>query len=191
MPFTFTRPFPEFPDVIVVEPRAFGDERGWFAETYKRSDFEKAGIPADLRQDNHSRSMGKGILRGIHFQNEPMEQGKLVRCVVGEIFDVFVDLRKGSPTHLKSASIHLSAENRKILWLPAGFGHGVQSLTDVAEIVYRVTNEYSVPHDRSIRWDDPQIKIRWPLAPVGLSKKDAEAPFYKDSDVNFTWKGSH
>lgn len=189
MPFTFT-PMEKMPEVVLVEPRAFGDERGWFMETYKRSDFEKHGIVfGDARQDNHSRSIGKGILRGLHFQNQPMEQAKLVRCVVGEIFDVAVDIRKGSPTYLQWVSVHLSAENRKMLWIPAGFAHGVQSLTDVAEIVYKVTNEYSPAHDRSVKWDDPSIGVEWPLPPLALSKKDAEAPLLKDSDANFTWKG--
>lgn len=187
MPFEF-KPFPQMPDVVLVEPRAFGDERGWFMETYKRTDFEKHGIPGDFRQDNHSRSVGKGILRGLHFQKEPMAQGKLVRCIVGEIFDVAVDIRKGSPTYLTWVSVHLSAENRKLLWIPPGFAHGVQALTDVAEIHYKVTNEYSAPHDRSVRWDDPAIGVKWPLAPQNLSKKDAEAPLLKDSDNDFAWR---
>lgn len=187
MPFEF-KPFPELPEVILIEPRAFGDERGWFMEAFKESDFAKQGISGPFRQDNHSRSVGAGILRGLHFQNEPMQQGKLVRCVAGEIFDVAVDIRKGSPTYLSWVSTNLSAANRRMLWVPPGFAHGVQALSDVAEITYKVTNEYSAAHDRSVRWDDPAIGVKWPLPPAQLSKKDAEAPLLKDSDANFTWR---
>lgn len=188
MPFEF-KPMPEMPEIVVIEPRVFGDERGWFQETFKESDFAKHGIRGPFMQDNHSRSVGKGTLRGLHYQKEPAEQGKLVRCLRGEIFDVAVDIRKGSPTYLRHVSVVLSEQNHKIIWIPAGFAHGVQALTDEVEIAYKATKEYSVPHDRSIRWDDPQIGVRWPLPPAALSKKDLEAPLLKDADANFTWKG--
>src|SRR5581483_1657609 len=190
MPFEF-KPFPGMPDVVIVEPKAFGDERGWFMETFKESEMSKHGIVGPFRQDNHSRSVGKGILRGLHYQKSGAAQGKLVRCLRGEILDVAVDIRKGSPTYGKHVSATLSAENRKMIWVLAGFAHGVLTLTDEAEIVYKVTSEYSPPHDRGIRWDDPALAIPWPVKHPILSKKDAEAPLLKDADNDFAWKGGH
>lgn len=189
MPFEF-KPFPEMPDVVLVEPKAFGDDRGWFMETFKESDFAKHGIAGAFRQDNHSRSTGKHTLRGLHYQTEPMAQGKLVRCPLGEILDVAVDIRKGSPTFGKHVSAVLSAENRRMLWVPPGFAHGVLTLTDVADVMYKCTNEYAPANDRSIRWNDPQIAFPWPTTSPLLSKKDAEAPFLKDANNNFTWSGN-
>lgn len=187
MPCTF-RPFPGLPDVILVEPRAFGDERGFFMETYKKSEFEKNGIPGDFRQDNHSRSTKRGVLRGLHYQKDPHAQGKLVRCVTGEVFDVAVDIRKGSPTYGKWVAATLTAENRHALWIPPGFAHGFLTLTDLADVTYKTTNEYSAPHDRAIRWNDPAIGVRWPLADPLLSKKDAEAPTLEEADNDFAWR---
>ena len=186
MPFRFNR-FGELPEIATVEPQAVSDERGWFLETYKKSEFLKQGITQDFLQDNHSCSTFKGVLRGLHFQKRPAEQGKLVRCVVGEIFDVAVDIRKGSPTYGKWVSAILSAKNRLMIWIPAGFAHGFLTATDVAEVEYKVTAEYSGALDRAIRWNDPDIGIKWPLTNPILSKKDAEAPVLKDADNNLAW----
>ena len=187
MPFNFKR-CESIPEVTIIEPRIFSDERGWFAETYKKEEFEGQGINFTFVQDNHSRSTSRGILRGLHFQKEPAAQGKLVRCIVGEIFDVAVDIRKGSPTYGKWVSATLSAENRAMIWVPLGFAHGVLTMTEIAEISYKVTSEYSPSHDRGVRWNDPGIGIKWPIANPILSKKDAEAPLLKDVDNNFVWK---
>ncbi|MHB8585811.1 MAG: dTDP-4-dehydrorhamnose 3,5-epimerase [Thermoplasmatota archaeon] len=188
MPFDFA-PLPEFPEIIRVTPRAFGDDRGWFMETYKRSDFAKH-ISYDFVQDNHSRSLGRGVLRGLHCQNDPTSQGKLVRVVEGEIFDVAVDVRRGSPTYCKWVSARLSAADRAMLWIPPGFLHGFQSLSETTEVIYKVTAEYDKATDRAIRWSDPTIGVVWPIAVPILSAKDATAPLLKDSDLNFRWKGS-
>lgn len=188
MPFKFKR-FESLPDVMIIEPRIFPDERGWFGETYKKSDFEAQEIPFTFAQDNHSRSTARGILRGLHFQKEPAAQGKLVRCILGEIFDVAVDIRKGSPTYAKWVSTTLSADNCAMIWVPPGFAHGVLTMSDLTEITYKVTSEYSPSHDRSVRWNDPAIGIDWPEPKPILSKKDAEAPLLKDVDNNFIWTG--
>ena len=187
MPFNFKR-YESIPEVMIIEPRIFSDERGWFAETYKKRDFVAQGINSTFVQDNHSRSTSRGILRGLHFQDEPAAQGKLVRCIVGEIFDVAVDIRKGSPTYGQWVSATLSAENRAMIWVPLGFAHGVLTMTEIAEISYKVTSEYSPSHDRGVRWNDTAIGIKWPVANPILSKKDAEAPLLKDVDNNFVWK---
>lgn len=186
MPFEF-RPFGDLPEVVLIQPKVFADDRGWFAETYKRSEFVKYGIPFEFCQDNHSCSTGWGILRGLHFQKAPFAQGKLVRCLVGEAFDVAVDIRRGSPTYRRWISANLSAENHHMLWVPPGFAHGFLTLTNVTEIEYKVTSEYSPSHDRSIRWDDPTIGIKWPIPNPILSVKDANAPYLNDVDNNFVW----
>src|SRR5262245_32021736 len=146
MSFSF-RPFDEIPDVLLIEPKAFGDDRGWFAMTYRQSVFERAGLPSEFPQDNHSRST-QGVLRGLHYQKEPRAQGKLVRCVAGEIFDVAVDIRKGSPTYGKWVGERLTAASRKILWVPPGFAHGFVALSDVAEVLYKTTAEYAPELER-------------------------------------------
>lgn len=188
-PFNFKR-FDELPEVVTVEPQTFNDERGWFMEAYRKSEFSRQGITADFVQDNHSYSIGKGVLRGLHFQKQPRGQGKLVRCVVGEIFDVAVDIRKGSPTYAKWVSATLSAENRRMIWIPVGFAHGLLTITDATEVEYKVTAEYSSEHDRGIRWNDPEIRIEWPIRNPILSRKDAEAPLLKDADNNYALKKS-
>jgi dTDP-4-dehydrorhamnose 3,5-epimerase len=188
MPFKFSR-FGNLPEVVMIEPETHSDERGWFAETYKKREFEAHGIAFDFVQDNHSRSTSRGMLRGLHFQKEPAAQGKLVRCVLGDVFDVAVDIRKGSPTYAKWVSATLSADNHAMMWIPPVFAHGVQTTSDVAEVIYKVTSEYSPSHDRSIRWNDPAIGIDWPVANPILSKKDAKAPLLHDVDNNFIWKG--
>jgi dTDP-4-dehydrorhamnose 3,5-epimerase len=179
MPFAF-RPT-RIPDVVLVEPRVFGDERGWTMEAYKRSDFAKAGIPDDLVMSLHTMSRGRGVVRGLHYQRAPMAQGKLVRCTRGEIYDVAVDVRAGSPTRGQHAAERLSAENRRMLWIPPGFAHGFCTLAEENEVLYLMTAEYSPPHEAAIRWDDPDLAIPWPLAgaPV-VSPKDASAPLFRD-----------
>lgn len=187
MPFEF-EPLKELPDVILVKPRVFRDQRGWLIESYKKSDFERAGIVADFVQDNHSRSVGRGAVRGLHYQKEPKAQGKLVRCTRGEVFDVVVDIRVGSPTFGRFAQASLSEENCHMLWVPPGFAHGFCALTDVAEIQYKITAEYSPEHDRSILWNDPAIGIHWPVTDPVLSDKDAKAPTLAKADNNFTYR---
>jgi len=187
MPFQF-KPQQALPDVVLLEPKTFGDDRGWFMETYKRSEFEANGIRADFRQDNHSRSTAKGVLRGLHYQKDPAAQGKLVRCVVGAIYDVAVDIRKGSPTYGRWVAAELSAADRNMLWVPPGFAHGFCTLTEISEVMYKATAEYSAPHDRGIRWNDPAIGVRWPIATPVLSTKDAQAPTLADADNTFQWQ---
>ena len=187
MPFDFIRS--KIQDVLLISPKVFGDERGFFLETYKRSEFQKAGVDTDFVQDNHSKSI-KGVLRGLHFQKEPYAQGKLVRCVRGKIFDVAVDIRRGSPTYCNWVGYELSEENKLMLWIPKGFAHGFLTLSDEAEIIYKVSGgEYSPEHDAGIRWDDPEIGIKWPVLgnKVILSKKDRELPFLKQIDNTFVF----
>ncbi len=172
------------PDVIVIRPEVFEDSRGFFMETWSRKDFEQVGIDADFVQDNYSSSV-VGTVRGLHYQIE-RAQGKLVRVVKGEVFDVAVDIRKSSPDFGQWTSEILSAENRKQMWIPPGFAHGFLVLSETAEFEYKCTDYYAPEFDRSIRWDDPDIGIEWPLAdgeqPV-LSAKDSAAPFLKDADT--------
>ena len=184
MPFEFIKT--DIPEVVLVKPKIFGDVRGFFMETYKKSDFEKMGIDTDFVQDNHSKSV-KWVLRGLHYQLKPKAQGKLIRCIKGNIFDVAVDIRKGSPTFGRWVGYELSEENKLMLWIPKGFAHGFLTLSDEAEIMYKVSGaEYSPEYDRSIRWNDPEIGIDWALEgkPI-LSDKDKSAPLLKDVDINF------
>lgn len=175
----------ELPGVVIVEPAVFGDDRGWFSETYNEVRFNAAlqamGLPAAPRfvQDNHSCSKA-GVLRGLHYQLPPHAQGKLVRVVKGSAYDVAVDIRKGSPTLGRWAGVELSAENRRQLWIPAGLAHAFLALEDDTHFLYKTTDFYAKDCERSIRWDDPAIGIRWPL-PAGLTAplvaaKDAAAP---------------
>jgi len=181
MPFEFEKL--EIPDVILVKPKIFRDNRGFFLETYKKSDFERNGINVEFIQYNHSGSV-KGVLRGLHYQKHPKAQGKLVRCVKGAIFDVAVDIRKNSPTFRKWVGVYLSEENNYMLWIPEGFAHGFLVLSDFAEVMYKVSGaEYSPEHDAGIRWDDPDIGINWPLDKVEqiiLSEKDKNLPYMKE-----------
>jgi len=159
--------------VLVIEPRVFGDERGFFFESFNQRAFdEAAGAHVDFVQDNHSKS-SRNVLRGLHYQLPPKAQGKLVRVVQGEVFDVAVDLRKNSKTFGQWVGETLSAENKKQLWIPAGFAHGFLTLSETAEFLYKTTDYYSPEHERCIRWDDPELAIQWPLLgdPV-LSGKD-------------------
>ena len=183
MPFKFKRL--EIPDVILVEPVVFKDERGFFMETYKESDFKNNGINYDFVQDNHSRSK-KGVLRGLHYQLHPKAQGKLVRCIKGRIWDVAVDIRKGSPWFGKWVAVELSQENKLMLWIPPGFAHGFVALED-SEVMYKTTAEYDRELDTGIRWNDPDIGIRWPIDNPILSEKDANLPYLKEAKNNFEY----
>jgi dTDP-4-dehydrorhamnose 3,5-epimerase len=170
-------------DVLVIEPRVFGDDRGFFFESFNAQGFAQAtGFAADFVQDNHSKS-AKNVLRGLHYQVVPKAQGKLVRVVHGEVFDVAVDLRKNSRTFGEWVGEILSAENKKQLWIPSGFAHGFLTLSDYTEVLYKTTDYYSPVHERCIRWDDPEIGIVWPLTatPV-LSAKDFQAKPFAVSD---------
>ena len=167
------------PGVILIEPRVLGDARGFFMETYRADLFKAHGIDETFVQDNHSRS-ARGVLRGLHYQ-EPYPQGKLVRCTRGELFDVAVDIRRGSPAFGKWYGTTLSEENKAMLWIPAGFAHGFCALTDDAELVYKTTEIYRPEFDRAILWNDPEIGIEWPITEPSLSAKDAAAPLLRDA----------
>ena len=164
------------PGVLILTPRRFGDARGWFSESWNRRTLQDAGLHLpDFVQDNHSFSAAAGTLRGLHYQGPPHAQGKLVRVVQGEVFDVAVDIRRGSPTFGQWAGAVLSAENRQQLWIPPGFAHAFLTLSETAEFLYKTTDYYAPECERCIAWDDPDIGIEWPLdeAPV-LSEKDRQ-----------------
>ncbi len=173
MPFEFERL--EIPDVILIKPKVFEDERGFFMESYKKSDFEKAGITCDFVQDNHSES-SYGVLRGLHFQKGKSAQAKLVRVIRGEIFDVAVDIRKDSPSFGKYVSVILSQENKNMLFIPRGFAHGFLVLSEKAEVFYKANNEYDAKSEAGIIWNDQEININWPIKNPIISDKDAEWP---------------
>lgn len=177
MPFRFHRL--DIPDIILIEPVVFSDERGFFLEFYKRSDFLKAGITEEFVQDNHSCSQ-RGVLRGLHFQKEPEAQGKLLRCIKGEIFDVAVDIRRDSPTFGRWVSVILSEENKRMLYIPPGFAHGFQVISDMAEIIYKTTREYSPSHEAGIIWNDSELNIDWPIKEPLLSVRDRQWPMLKE-----------
>jgi len=161
------------PDVLLIEPQVFGDDRGFFYESFNQNKFEEAmGKKINFVQDNHSKSV-KGVLRGLHYQLPPKAQGKLVRAIQGEVFDVAVDLRKSSPTFGKWVGEMLSADNKKQLWIPEGFAHGFLTLSDSAEFLYKTTNYYSQEHERVIIWNDKKIKIKWPNSNIIPSHKDS------------------
>ena len=180
-----TRTDTELEGVCIIEPKVFGDYRGYFMETYSTKVFHELGIDTVLVQDNQSYTKEKGTIRGIHFQNGPMAQAKLVRVVRGAVLDVAVDLRKGSPTYMKWVGVELSAENKKMFYIPRGFGHGFVTLTDDVEFVYKVDNLYSKECDRGIRFNDPEIGVEWGVDNPILSEKDKTSPYLKDSDCNF------
>ncbi|WP_332676573.1 dTDP-4-dehydrorhamnose 3,5-epimerase [Escherichia sp. L614-1] len=169
----------EIPDVLIFEPKVFGDERGFFMESFNQKVFEEAvGRKVEFVQDNHSKS-SKGVLRGLHYQLEPYAQGKLVRCVVGKVFDVAVDIRKSSPTFGKWVGVNLSAENKRQLWIPEGFAHGFLVLSDDAEFVYKTNNYYYQKHERSILWNDKILNVEWPFTSnLILSSKDMSASLF-------------
>ncbi|MCR8432674.1 MAG: dTDP-4-dehydrorhamnose 3,5-epimerase [Crenarchaeota archaeon] len=178
----------DIPDVILVEPIVFNDIRGFFKEVYKRTDFFANGISYDFFQVNLSKSR-KGVVRGLHYQLRPMEQGKLVSVVRGRIFDVAVDIRRGSPWFGKYVAVELSEENHYALWIPPGFAHGFQALEDDTLVLYLVTKEYSPMHERCIRWDDPEIGINWPIKEnVILSDKDKGGVSLREAETNFNYE---
>ena len=165
------------PDVLLIEPKVFGDARGFFFESFNQQAFAAAtGVDLPFVQDNHSRS-GRGVLRGLHYQVAPKAQGKLVRVTSGAVFDVAVDIRRDSPTFGRWAGAVLSEENQQQLWIPPGLAHGFVVLTDTADFLYKTTDYYSPAHERAIRWDDPAIGIEWPLAAHGIAQ-----PVLSDKD---------
>lgn len=172
------------PDVVLFTPKTFGDERGFFFESFNQTIFEEAtGLKRTFVQDNHSKSQ-RGVLRGLHYQLNPMAQGKLVRVVQGEVFDVAVDIRRDSPTFGQWVGEILSAENKKQLWVPEGFAHGFVTLSDTAEFLYKTTNFYAPSHERAILWNDPDLNIAWPYADTpALSGKDQQASSFKNAEL--------
>ena len=178
------------PGVVIIEPQVFGDARGWFMEGWSAKKMEDAGIHVAFVQDNHSFSAQKGTLRGLHYQLNPMAQAKLLRASRGAIFDVAVDIRRGSPTYAQWVGVELSAENYRQLFIPRGFAHGFITLTDNVEVQYKADNLYAPDCDGNIRWDDPAIGVAWPLTPTVLSEKDAAAPLLAErSELNFVYEG--
>jgi len=180
MPFNFKKL--SLDDVVLIEPRVFPDERGFFMESFKSSDFKNAGLDLYFVQDNHSLSQ-RGVIRGLHYQLPPKAQGKLVRVVKGAVYDVAVDIRKKSPTYLKWVAEELSDENHRMLYIPPGFAHGFAALTDEVHLVYKCTEEYAPQCDRGIRWDDPEIGIAWKIDAPIVSDKDRALPLSSEAEV--------
>ena len=184
MQFTFTKL--DIPEVILVEAQSFSDDRGFFLETFKESVFISNGIDTKFVQDNFSHSI-KGVLRGLHYQKNPKAQTKLVTVLRGKIFDVAIDIRKDSPTFGKWVGEILSENNHKLLCVPEGFAHGFYVLSEEADVLYKVSQEYSPEHDRGIIWNDPEIDIDWPVDKPIISKKDLQLPILKNADNNFVY----
>ena len=184
MPFEFKKL--NIPDVILVEARSFTDERGLFMESFKESIFSDNGIKIKFVQDNYSHSV-KGVLRGLHYQKNPKAQAKLVMVTRGEIFDVAVDIRKGSPTYGKWTSAILSDKNHKLLYIPEGFAHGFYVSSDEADVLYKVNSEYSPENERGIVWNDPDLHIAWPNDKPIMIEKDKQLPTLKNADNNFVY----
>jgi dTDP-4-dehydrorhamnose 3,5-epimerase len=181
------------PGIFEILPRKFGDERGFFSETFSYTAMHAAGLPTDWVQDNHSFSASKNILRGLHYQTSPMAQDKLVRVVRGSIFDVAVDIRANSPHFGKWISLVVSADKWNQIFIPKGFAHGFLTLEANTEVVYKVTNPYAPECDRSIKWDDPAIAVAWPMhgeMPT-LSAKDMNAPLLSQQDTGFRFGGEY
>jgi dTDP-4-dehydrorhamnose 3,5-epimerase len=185
MPFTFHPT--AIADVVLIESRLFHDERGYFREGFKSSDFADAGLPTSFAQDNVSRS-GRGVLRGLHFQRDPAAQGKLVSVARGSVFDVAVDIRVGSPTYGRWVGEELSDENGRMLWIPTGFAHGFCVTTEFADLTYKCTDEFSGAHDGGVLWNDPAIAIDWPVVDPILSEKDLVLPLLADCDHGFVFE---
>ena len=185
MPFTFKRL--SMPDVILVEPRSFSDDRGFFFESYKESDFLSNGINKKFVQDNFSHSVN-GVIRGLHFQKAPKAQAKLVTVLKGKIFDVAVDIRKDSPTYGKWISEILSSDTHNLLYVPEGFAHGFCVISDEADVLYKVSNEYSQEHERSIIWNDPKLNIQWPIKKPIISNKDNKLSLLENLDNDFVYR---
>lgn len=178
MPFTFERL--DLPDVVLVRPRTFGDHRGFFRETFKATDFASAGLPVEFLQDNMSFSR-RGTVRGLHFQVPPHEQGKLVQCVRGRIWDVAVDIRPNSETFGRWVSAELAEEGGEALFVPEGFAHGFQVLSEEALVSYKCTREFNAPAEGALRWNDPDLAVAWPLAAEAIvSDRDASSPWLRE-----------
>jgi dTDP-4-dehydrorhamnose 3,5-epimerase len=171
VPFLFQQA--DLPGVVIIEPKVFADARGFFVETFKQSDFHAAGMPAGFVQENHSKSV-HGTLRGLHFQRPPKAQGKLVRTIVGEIFDVAADVRPESPTFGNWVGVHLTAANKRLIFIPPGYAHGFCVLSDEAEVIYKTTEEYAPALECGVRWDDPALAIDWPISNPLLSARDEQ-----------------
>jgi len=174
--------------VYILEPTVFEDHRGFFMESYNKKDFEEIGLHFDFVQDNHSLSVKAGTLRGLHYQLHPKAQTKVVRCLKGAIYDVVVDIRIGSPTFGQWVGVILTENNKRQIVVPKEYAHGVLTLVDNTEILYKVDEYYSPEHDRAIRWNDPDLNIDWPISNPILSEKDKNAPFLKDAEINFYYK---
>jgi len=185
MPFTFKRL--SIPDVILVEPQSFSDDRGFFFESFKESDFFSNGIDKKFVQDNFSHSVN-GVIRGLHFQKAPKAQAKLVTVLKGKIFDVAVDIRKNSPTYGKWVSEILSGDTHNLLYVPEGFAHGFCVISDEADVLYKVSNEYSQEHERSIIWNDPKLDIQWPIKKPIISNKDNKLSLLENLDNDFVYR---
>jgi dTDP-4-dehydrorhamnose 3,5-epimerase len=186
MPFRFQRL--DVPDVMLIEPRTFKDQRGFFMETYKRSEFAANGVTGEFVQSNYSHSI-RGTLRGLHYQKPPQAQGKLVMALTGEIFDVAVDIRRGSPSYGQWVGVALSGRNLRMLYVPAGFAHGFCVLSEEAGVIYQVTTEYAPQLDAGILWNDPAIGVQWPISDPLLSPKDAQLPLLREAGGDFTYEG--
>jgi dTDP-4-dehydrorhamnose 3,5-epimerase len=187
MPFKFIKL--DIPEVLLIEPTIFGDERGFFVETYKQSEFVSNGIDHHFVQDNHSKS-NKSILRGLHYQLNPNAQGKLIRVVQGAVFDVAVDLRQGAPTFGRWVSVELNDRQKNMLWIPPGFAHGFCVLEDNTHVLYKTTAEYHPGDERGIFWNDPALGIKWPISNPLLSERDQRWPGIKDAEMNFSFSHS-
>ena len=174
------------PDLFILEPKVFGDHRGYFFESFNKEVFDAKGIPADFIQDNESFSAA-GVVRGLHFQAPPKAQGKLVRVQRGRVLDVAVDIRKGSPTYGQHFAMELSGENKKMLWIPPGFAHGFATLEDDTVFLYKCTNTYSPEHEGSILWNDSTLNINWGVNEPKLSAKDTVGPTFAEFESPFTY----
>ena len=170
---------------LILTPKIFGDNRGWFTESYSKRTLEEFGITDEFIQDNRSFSAEKGTLRGLHCQTDPMAQAKLLTCLKGHITDIAVDIRKGSPTYMKWVAVELDEDNKKMFYIPQGCLHGFVTRSDNVEVMYKVNRFYAPENDRSIRYDDPDLGVIWNVENPILSQKDINAPLLKDSDVEF------
>lgn len=179
----------EIDGLLLIEPSRIGDERGFFSETFRSDRFQEAAGPVTFVQDNQSLSALRGTIRGLHYQKSPRAQGKLIRVTRGAILDVAVDIRTGSPTYGSYVAVELSADNWQQLWVPRGFLHGFCTLTDACEVIYKVTDYYSAEHDAGVRWNDPDVAVKWPVNESGaqLSQKDKTAPLLKDIGNQFIY----
>jgi len=184
MPFRFKGL--DFPEVVLIEPRIFRDERGFFLESYKHSEFTSNGIRELFVQENHSYSL-RGTLRGLHYQKNPKAQSKIVRVVLGSIFDVVVDIRRGSPRYGQWIGVNLSAENQKMLYVPAGFAHGACVVSEEAALLYMVSSEYAPECESGVIWNDPALGIQWPEHKPILSSRDQTWPVLANADNNFVY----